>query len=114
MKPTHFVWDELHFIRDESYPIVMKATLYVMKAISFQWKEIVRIMNAQKAVTTFAQNKVEDIILIRRCTYPDEKVRLIYDKLGYKYAPFKKKKSVVHKSVFEKFYPIEYWDINSS
>jgi hypothetical protein len=85
-----------------------------MESVTFQWKEILRIMNSQKAVTTMAQNKIDEIILIRRCTYPDEKARLIYDKLNYKYVPFKKKKSVVHKSVFEKFYPNEYLDINSS
>jgi hypothetical protein len=70
--------------------------------IHLQWKEIVRIMNTQKAVTTVAQNKSDEIIEIRRCSYPEEKARLIYDKLGYLYAPYKKKKSVVHKMVFEK------------
>jgi hypothetical protein len=82
--------------------------------IHWQWKEIVRIMNTQKAVTTLAQNKSEEVIQIRRCTYPDEKARLIYDKLGYRYMPYKKKKSVVHKTIFEKNYPNEYVEINSS
>jgi hypothetical protein len=39
-------------------------------------------MNTQKAVTTVAQNKSDEIIEIRRCSYPEEKARLIYDKLG--------------------------------
>jgi hypothetical protein len=59
-------------------------------------------MNTQKAVTTPAQNKSDEIIEIRRCSYPEEKARLIYDKIGYLYAPYKKKKSVVHKMIFEK------------
>jgi hypothetical protein len=71
-------------------------------------------MNTQKVVTTLAQNKSDEIIMIRRCSYPDDKVKLIYDKLGYKYLPFKMKKSVVHKSIFEKKYPAESVDINSS
>ncbi|MCE1169223.1 MAG: toxin, partial [Sphingobacteriia bacterium] len=36
--------------------------------------------------------------MIRRCSEPTIKVKAIYDALKYKYAPFVKKKSVVHKS----------------
>jgi hypothetical protein len=36
-------------------------------------EEIVRIMNSQKAVTTLAQNSSDEVIQIRRCTYPDQK-----------------------------------------
>jgi hypothetical protein len=85
-----------------------------VQPVAFQWKEIVRIMNTQKAVTTLAQNKTDEIILIRKCTYPAENAKLIYDKLGYRYYPFKSIKSVVHKTVFEKIYPSESLDINSS
>lgn len=62
------------------------------------WREIVRTMNTQKAVTTLAQNIHDEVINIRRCSEPNQQVRKIYDALKYKYAPFKKKKSVVHKS----------------
>jgi hypothetical protein len=82
--------------------------------IRLQWKEIVRIMNTQKAVTTLAQNKEDEIIEIRRCTFPAEKAQLIYDKPGYRYIPYKKKKSVVHKTIFEKNYPAQYREFNSS
>jgi hypothetical protein len=82
--------------------------------VSFQWKEIVRIMNTQKVATTMAQNKVDEIIIIRRCTAPINNAKMIYDKLGYKYVPFKKKKSVVHKTMFEKLYPAEFRSFNSS
>jgi len=64
------------------------------------WSEIVRIMNTQKAVTTTAQNDKDEIIQIRRCSEPNQKVIKIYDALNYKHAPFTKKKSVVLKSVF--------------
>jgi hypothetical protein len=57
-------------------------------------------MNTQKAVTTLAQNIHDEVIMIRRCSEPNPQVRKIYDALKYKYAPFKKKKSVVHKSEF--------------
>lgn len=69
--------------------------------INSGWKEIVRIMNTQKAVSTLAQNQVEEVIKIRRCSEPNQKVIQLYDALKYKYAPFKKKKSVVHKSELE-------------
>ena len=62
------------------------------------WREIVRTMNTQKAVTTLAQNNHEEVIMIRRCSEPGQPVRKLYDALKYKYAPFVKKKSVVHKT----------------
>lgn len=65
--------------------------------ISSSWREIVRIMNTQKCVTTLAQNKSDEIISVRRCSEPEEKAKRIYDALKYKYAPFVRKKSVVLK-----------------
>ena len=62
------------------------------------WREIVRTMNTQKAVTTLAQNIHDEVILIRHCSEPNQPVRKLYDALKYKYAPFVKKKSVVHKT----------------
>jgi hypothetical protein len=70
--------------------------------INFCWKEIVRILNTQKAVTTTAQNNYEEVILIRRCCEPNEKVQAIYEKLKYKSQPFTKRKFVVHKSELQK------------
>ena len=62
------------------------------------WREIVRTMNTQKAVTTLAQNVHDEVIMIRRCSEPNPNVRKVHDALIYKYAPFVKRKSVVHKS----------------
>jgi len=79
--------------------------------INFCWREIVRTMNTQKAVTTLAQNVQDEVIMIRRCSEPNEKVKKIYDVLKSKYAPFKKKKSVVHKSELENCQSIEQQEI---
>lgn len=68
------------------------------KKINHGWREIVRIMNTQKAVTTTAQNEAESVIQIRRCTDPNPNAKQLYDALKFKYAPFTRKKSVVHKS----------------
>ena len=65
------------------------------KGLNSQWNEIVRIMNTQKCVTTTMENINSEVISIRQCTEPTQKVRQIYDLLGYKYVPFHRKKSVV-------------------
>jgi len=62
------------------------------------WSETVRVMNTQKVVTTCVENDKNQLIRIRKCSEPNEKVKLIYDALGYKYAPFFRKKSVVNKT----------------
>lgn len=72
------------------------------KGIKDSWKELVRKMNTQKIVTTTAQNKQHEVISIRRCSEPNKILTNIYDALGYKYVPFVRKKSVVHKSDFLK------------
>lgn len=77
------------------------------------WREIVRTMNTQKAVTTLAQNNHDEVIMIRRCSEPNQQVRKLYDALKYKYAPFVKRKSVVHKSELQKCQFIEQQEFHS-
>ena len=72
------------------------------KEIAHCWKEIVRIGNTQKAITSTAQNQEDEIIIIRRCSEPKEKLVALYSALHYKQFPFTKLKSVVHKSEFQK------------
>jgi hypothetical protein len=81
----------------------------VPRTINFQWKEIIRIMNTQKAVTTIAQNNYDEVIIIRRCSDPNEKVQAIYSMLNYKSQLFTKRKFVVHKSEFQK---MDFFDYN--
>jgi hypothetical protein len=80
---------------------------------SLGWREIVRTMNSQKAVTTLAQNNHEEVIMIRRCSEPNQQVRKLYDALKYKYAPFVKRKYVVHKSELENCQFIEKQEFRS-
>ena len=70
--------------------------------INHNWQEITRITNTQKVVTTYGQNKENEIIYVRRCTEPNEKVKQIYTALKYRNYPFTKRKSVVHKSELKK------------
>ena len=77
------------------------------------WREIVRTMNTQKGVTTLAQNEHDEVIMIRRCSVPNQNVRKLYDALKYKYAPFIKRKCVVHKSELENCQFIEKQGIRS-
>lgn len=61
------------------------------------WSEIVRIGNTQKMITTSGTNTYGKIIVTRKCSQPEEKLKKIYNILQSKYTPFTKRKSVVHK-----------------
>jgi transposase len=67
------------------------------KGITSHWRELVRIMNTQKCVTTGMTNDKEQRLSLRCCSKPEPKVALIYDALQMKHAPFIRKKSVVLK-----------------
>jgi CRISPR/Cas system CMR-associated protein Cmr5 small subunit len=84
------------------------------KGINHSWSEILRITNTQKVVTTSGQNTFDEIIYIRKCTEPNEKVKQIYNALGYKNYPFVKRKSVVHKSELKKNKTTQFKLINDS
>lgn len=70
---------------------------YQLKQKEFRsdWREIIRVMNTQKCVTTSIVNIKDELISIRQCTEPSGQVKKIFDLLNYKYAPFIRKKSVV-------------------
>lgn len=59
------------------------------------WREIVRVMNTQKCVTTSIENIKDEIVCIRQCTEPNKQVSHIYDLMNYKHYPFTRRKSKV-------------------
>jgi transposase len=65
------------------------------KGIHSDWREIVRIMNTQKCVTTSITNIRNEVISTRQCTEPSQAVKNMYDQMNFKYVPFLRKKSVV-------------------
>ena len=65
------------------------------KGYKHQWLEIVRLMNTQKLVSTSFKNIDNQTIAIRQSTTPEQKVKQVYDLMGYKHIPFHRKKSVV-------------------
>ena len=65
------------------------------KGYKHEWREVVRIMNTQKCVTTTIENIKEETISVRQCTEPTLQVKKIYNLMNYKYVPFYRKKSVV-------------------
>jgi len=67
------------------------------KWITSDWRELVRVMNTQKCVTTVMDNDRGQRIAVRCCSKPEPKVALIYDVLQMKQAPYIRKKSVVLK-----------------
>jgi hypothetical protein len=67
-----------------------------------QWREIIRVMNTQKSVTTVSQNRYDQVIISHRCSDPNPKVDAIYRRLKYKSKPHTIRNFVVHKSEFQK------------
>ncbi len=65
------------------------------KSINNEWRDVVRIMNTQKIVTTTMENAYDQQIIIGQCSEPTEQVNKIYMALKYKPQPFTRKKSVV-------------------
>src|ERR1700733_1795231 len=66
------------------------------------WTEIVRIGNTQKVITTSGTNTYDKVIIVRKCSLPNEKLKRIYDILKINHKPFVKRKSVVHKLELKK------------
>mgnify|MGYP000665666232 CR=1 FL=1 len=69
-----------------------------LKGINHEWREIVRIMNTQKRVTTTVQNKNGSTIQIRQCSQPSQSAEIIYQTLNYQQILLPRKKSVWHPS----------------
>jgi len=67
------------------------------EGITSDWRDLVRVMNTQKCVTTNMKNDKGQHISIRCCSKPEPKVALIYKALKIEAAPFIRKKSVVLK-----------------
>jgi transposase len=78
---------------------VVNTVRHQLKAcgVTSEWRELVRVMNTQKCVTTTMINDRNEHISIRCCSQPSPKVALVYDTLKLKPAPFVRKKSVVRK-----------------
>jgi len=65
------------------------------KGINKDWRNIVRIMNTQKEVTSTMKTKDNSMLRIKKCSTPTTNARQIYDALNQKYQPYFMKKSVV-------------------
>ena len=65
-----------------------------LNGINYCWKEIVRIGNTQKVITTTGYNKASKEIMVRKCTEPEEKLEALHTALKIKNRPFTKLKSV--------------------
>lgn len=83
------------------------------KGINHNWKEIVRIGNTQKVITTSGYNKAGIEVKVRKCSQPEAKLRRLLEALEVKPRPFTKSKSVVHKLKFKNSEPAETQAIGS-
>ncbi|MBI4646925.1 MAG: IS1634 family transposase [Bacteroidia bacterium] len=73
------------------------------KDIHHDWKNIVRIMNSHKMVTSTINKEDGKRIVIRKCSLPKNEVRQIYDALKYKYRPFIKKSVLPENEIFKTY-----------
>lgn len=64
------------------------------KGIRHDWRNIIRIMNTQKLVTTSMKNDQGKLIMIKKCSRPSGEVAAIYQAMKYKPLPFTMKKFV--------------------
>ncbi|MBA3604256.1 MAG: IS1634 family transposase [Parachlamydiaceae bacterium] len=62
------------------------------KNVHIDWREIVRIANTQKMITTTAKNAKGNDVWIRKCSEPEEKIKELYQPLNYTFYPFTRKK----------------------
>lgn len=80
-----------------AYQIVAPIRYMLKKAgIDFSWRNIIRIMNTQKAVSVSIINKDKNEVIMRTCSRPTQEVLEIYKALKISSMPFKSKKFVVH------------------
>lgn len=70
--------------------------------INSSWKEIVRIGNTQKVITTSGQNQHGITIATRKCSEANQSLSELYKLLNIQNRPFVKRKFVVHKSKLKK------------
>ena len=73
--------------------------------INSGWREIVRIGNTQKVITTSGTNTYDKIITTRKCSQSNDNLKNIYKVLKTKHQPFTKRKSVVPNLEFKKTDP---------
>lgn len=77
------------------------------KGVNHDWRELVRIMNTQKRVTTTIKGEGNKTIQIKQCSEPIVPVIQIYQALNYKPVPLPRKKSVWHtEEILKKFSPV--------
>lgn len=88
---------------------VVNTIRYQLKqnGVNNEWRDIVRILNTQKMVTTTMTNNRYEQIIIRQCSEPSEKVTEIYTALRYRQVPFVKRKFVVPPAETKKRQPAE-------
>jgi hypothetical protein len=72
------------------------------KGVNSSWKEIVRVANTQKVITTSGQNQQGITIHTRKCSEANQNLAKLYTLLQINHRPFTTRKSVVHKSKLKK------------
>ena len=105
----HDIYSEAHLFLGVLAYQVAHSIRYGLKVkdIHYDWKNVVRIMSSQKAVTTSLQNKNKQSIHLRKCSEPHKQVCEIYDALKFKYKPYSSKKFVLPETEIKGSYTLK-------
>lgn len=100
LRPIHHQKDnhsQAHIFLGIVAYMVVATIRYRLKAnnINYDWKNIVRIMNTQKMVSSTMNDKENNLIITKKCSKASANANEIYQAMGYKKAPFNLKKFVL-------------------
>jgi hypothetical protein len=100
LRPIHHQKDnhsEAHIFLGIVAYMVVATIRYRLKihSINYDWKNIIRIMNTQKMVSSTMNDKENNLIITRKCSKASANANEIYQAMGYKNAPFILKKFVL-------------------
>lgn len=100
LRPIHHQKDnhsQAHIFLGIVAYMVVATIRYRLKAnnINYDWKNIVRIMNTQKMVSSTMNDKENNLIITKKCSKASANANEIYQAMGYKKTPFNLKKFVL-------------------
>lgn len=100
LRPVHHQKDsrtEAHIHLGVLAYMVVNTIRYKLKqkGIHHDWRNIIRIMNTQKIVTTSMKNSKDQLVILKKCSQPNSEATEIYQATKYKSMPFNLKKYVV-------------------
>lgn len=83
------------------------------KGIHHNWKQIVEIMNTHKSVESTMMNLKDEMVTIKKCSEPNQKVCQIYQATNISSLPYKMIKFVGYQTEYRKIKEADYKEDDS-